>query len=469
MLDKQVFVDSAVGEYFNKNYVSVKIDAEKGDGIELAREYGVKAYPTLVFLDKNGNFLYKKSGAPQPIKLIEWAQEQVIDNSELNKYNELFAAGKLKKRDDLAKYIEIRKKAELSPAAALPAYVKSHKKKERYSKEIYDLILECGTEYGGYGLDFIIKNRDKFIKSGVSVDRIDNLIYSRLIFKAYRVNGSEEYFAEIEKLDWDFIKYVRQGYNTVQMLKDNSKVDFVLTELNRLLDECPASFPMIANEAVKYGWGANSKMEKGVKEYIERRAKAAPKEATKAYRNLTSLYLLNARSWEKAYGALKMAVKYSGDPNYEKDLVLRAERMLGIAPCKDYGKQMPKFNLPDLNGKKVSLDDFKGKYVLIDFWASWCGPCIGELPYLKAAHNEFGPKGLVVLSITFDKDYKSWKKAVKDKGMNWLNISAKGTDVSKQYGVRGIPRIMIIGPDGTLVADELRGELIEKALNKLYK
>jgi len=124
------------------------------------------------------------------------------------------------------------------------------------------------------------------------------------------------------------------------------------------------------------------------------------------------------------------------------------------------GAGAPVFNLPDTDGKMVSLKDFKGKYVLIDFWASWCGPCKGEVPFLKEAHQKYKKKDLVVISISSDKKKEAWLSAIEHEKMDWLQLNSHGSDVSNKYGVSGIPHIVLIDKKGNIVASGLRGESI---------
>lgn len=118
------------------------------------------------------------------------------------------------------------------------------------------------------------------------------------------------------------------------------------------------------------------------------------------------------------------------------------------------GMQAPAFSALNIKGEMVSLSDFKGKYVLIDFWASWCGPCLEAIPEMKKTYAQYKDKQLEVLGVSLDDKQKAWKDAIARYDLPWANISElKGWDgeIGKQYNIRFIPQNVLIGKDGRIL------------------
>ena len=132
------------------------------------------------------------------------------------------------------------------------------------------------------------------------------------------------------------------------------------------------------------------------------------------------------------------------------------------------------FTQPDVNGQLIKLSDYKGKFVLLDFWASWCGPCRSENPNILSAFKKYKDKGFTVLSISIDqaKDRDKWLKAIEEDGLVWPQLSdLKGSDnvASKLYGITTIPANLLISPDGLVIAKDLKREALAEKLALIFK
>lgn len=136
------------------------------------------------------------------------------------------------------------------------------------------------------------------------------------------------------------------------------------------------------------------------------------------------------------------------------------------------GTVAPDFELPSPEGKKVSLKQFKGKYVVLDFWASWCPDCRKDAPNIVAMYNRFKDKGVDFVGVSFDVDAALWKAAIDKYGMTYAHVSElkkmREANISKAYGVKWIPSMIVVGPDGKVVMGTVMSKKVERKLEELF-
>jgi thiol-disulfide isomerase/thioredoxin len=138
----------------------------------------------------------------------------------------------------------------------------------------------------------------------------------------------------------------------------------------------------------------------------------------------------------------------------------------------DSGSIPPDINLPGTDGKPIALSSLKGKIVIIDFWASWCKPCIEEIPNLKQLYDDYNKKGLEIYSVSLDRDKQAWTDAIAKYKLNWIQVSdLKMWDcqAAVDWGIESIPALFIMDKNGMLVQKNLRGERLTEAIKALME
>lgn len=186
----------------------------------------------------------------------------------------------------------------------------------------------------------------------------------------------------------------------------------------------------------------------------------------------SSLLLTMAESWlwngqhPKARAACDRIIAM----NAEESAVKQARALLYEMDNLNVGQMAPVFDSTDINGNPISLAGLRGKTVLIDFWATWCGPCRGEFPHLRRVNEKFTGDRFMLLSISLDEDCGEARKMIEQEKLTWTHMCEgkwRGSRIAELYNVMGIPSTWLIGPDGKIAAKELRGHALDKTIGEL--
>ncbi|GAB3029387.1 redoxin domain-containing protein [Spirosoma pulveris] len=188
--------------------------------------------------------------------------------------------------------------------------------------------------------------------------------------------------------------------------------------------------------------------------------------------SLVSLFALNFINIDTDFATYEsLAQRFEKEnPNspHAKSLIGRVARIKGVS----VGAPAPEIALNDTTGTPVPLSSLRGKYVLIDFWASWCGPCRAENPNVVRMYNKFKDKGFAIYSVSLDQAKANWTKAIRNDNLTWTHVSDLKfwqSAAAQQYGVQAIPATFLLDKDGKIIAKNLRGDALEQKLEEILK
>ncbi|RFZ84964.1 AhpC/TSA family protein [Mucilaginibacter terrenus] len=331
-------------------------------------------------------------------------------------------------------------------------------------------IMLMGTDTTGViALDStMVDDQGKFsFKHSTPYANLFKLRYNGTIFDVVAANGDDI------KITTDAAdvthSYEITGSDPSEKIKEFNKIANVYGEKNsKLSDEYTAKSEALGRESDSLLAIYMPMFQKNIAEYSQEVLKFV--EANK--HSLAGFYAATSLDQQKYEQQLvSYADEIKDDFKDNPGVQMFRKQMEGIKPI-SIGHKAPEFSTAGIDGKQVKLSDYKGKYVMIDFWASWCLPCRQENPNVLKQYKKFHDKGFNILGISLDESKSAWQGAINADKLNWAHVSDlqrfEGA-TERLYRIEAIPSNFIIDPQGTIVAKNVFGADLESFLNKTFK
>ena len=441
-MDAEVFTNAEVGKYFNEKFVCLQLDGEKGEGAEIAKRFRVDMYPTYVVLDISGQKVFQTAGYHQPAQFIDLIRNGLDPNYVAEKEKEFhFKAHLQGAKDGYASVMILTRNGQcLRPTFPIKNGVVDFTLNGRDTLEI-TVQLDC--EELGIPLknDTYYPNFDVMMVPGETMEVKIEAAKGKVPVLAWKSGGNvcQDYF-----------------HLNYEMLSDKEKAYQQISVTNIIEDGDIRNYMEEADAA----WAAEKER---IKEFVDENRQSY----ISALCLVEKYFAFDENFIQEVYDGFPTSVKNS---SYGRQLAKRLGKTMNVRT----GAVALDFEKNDMNGNPVRLRDFSGKYVLLDFWGSWCGPCRASHPHLKELWEKYKDQVVFIgiaqeTSENVEENQKEWRKAVKEDGMEWTQIlnNEGETDVVKLYGISAFPTKILISPEGKILcklvggSQDIAGKLAE--------